>query len=1136
MQKLEKTLTNEKQYPHPLSASLLRLVHKEKPQDTTAATATAKEEVAISLRNVVQEWCKQYATAKPYDERELYKSLLSGTVMNAVEEGQLPLRTLLSWLDSGDRSAPTINLSRALSTDVIALLRSGLPYEQLEAWLYAKEYSPVLERLAQLSTKEENRSAILKTWQTQPHTLEILLSFTLQIPHCVLERLLPYLDTLNPNCLENLRKNITDKYPGFVDYYRCLTTRNEINNMIDNAIAARRAQLSSLEYAPLCEKPLQINQGWQPQPLSSPTNLEMRVTTRPPIPLQPLIDQLVHVYGKSKLDAHADRPLYDQLVRFHYGNALAHRYSEPHDFDALVNKALEQSPVTSKHLYELCLPSPEGRPPIFNRAEDIVYLIKHIVPAIKNKKCDLHEIVNWWQSLETDDLSARATKYGDLGPSHDDLKEWKSKRSTLLYLAHTGIALSTLRQWMQDSAISNKTLKRAFCTSLLAARNALGHTSLTPEQLQDFLHHLSSNVRDDMFNIPLIAVLEGDLSIETFKAWIDGRPAHPTEDAIDAIEKAVRSSSRPQRMRKVLLEALDGRLKKEGEHKAEQIEFIAKIINAQKKVDDKYERMAITPAMLRSALSSISPASASALPIQQVLQKNLTEVSSWLELPASPLTSALIKYQEYLADLQRDVTYGRFNPQAWHDTTCAMERGAIWPLEEIHEVPYRRTLEQRIKMIPGIQENMVNAILEVAKDRAWVGDAGEIMPSRLPQIPGWPAHRMLITELPTGGSQRIGPISEDNIQLDTQTLRIEDAVRIQLRGDHYNAVTADNQLIEIPRDGNCFLNAVLTGLTPAERNTMLGQNPRGLSDALLLRYRFAEFLIANDRAREAVEDVLEKVAIPAPMHTIEPKEKNKNTLSLPSAEDNKAKAQQKKRILSGDMTPFAEHQKRRKDDPDGDAGGFSGPSGSSGPYHYMSTLSQASTLSSSDIKNQSNSGHTHSHHKTLHPAEIIAKYLTPYRFANSASPLVQPTGNPTNTLGSFKQAQFSQRTSPFISAPMSMDSRTQHMIKHAAQNYFASPLDGSMMIRDLAHALPDVPTAEPGQAVKQSLSAQYDDPYSAHHLSPAKHQKYNEPQELQKKSVSALHDKKYQAWRKLRKRKNKLPMQLNNTKHNYSGK
>lgn len=649
----------------------------------------------------------------------------------------------------------------------------------------------------------------------------------------------------------------------------------------------------------------------------------------PPIPLQPLIDQLVHVYGKSKLDAHADRPLYDKSVHFYYGNAPAHRYSQPHDFHTLVDKALNKSPVTSRHLYELCLPSPEGRSPIFNRAEDIVCLIKHIVPAIKNKKCNLHEVVNWWHSLETDDLSARATKYGDLGPSHDDLKEWKSKRSTLLYLAHTGIALSTLRQWMQDSAISNYILKNAFCTSYLATRNALGHTPLTPEQLQDLLHHLSSCNREGLFKMPLTAVLEGDLSIETFKAWIDGRPVHPTEDAIDAIEKAVKSSSRPQRMRKILLEALDERLKKEGEHKAEQIDFITKIINAQKRVDDKYERMAITPAMLRSALSSISPASASALPIQQALQKNLTEVSSWLQLPASPLTSALIKYQEYLADLQRDVTYGRFNPQAWHDATCAMEHDAIWPLEEIHEVPYRRTLEQRIRMIPGIQENMVNAILEVAKDRAWIGDAGEIMPSRLPQIPGWPAHRMLITELPTGGSQRIGPISEDNIQLDTQTLRIEDAVRIQLRGDHYNAVTADNQLIEIPRDGNCFLNAVLTGLTPAERNAILGQNPRGLSDALLLRYRFAEFLITNDRAREAVEDVLEKVAIPAPTDSIEPKEKNKNTLSLPGAEDNKAKTQQKRRILSGDMTPFTEHQKRRKDDPDGDAGGFSGPSSSS---------------------------------------------------------------------------------------------------------------------------------------------------------------------------------------------------------------
>lgn len=87
--------------------------------------------------------------------------------------------------------------------------------------------------------------------------------------------------------------------------------------------------------------------------------------------------------------------------------------------------------------------------------------------------------------------------------------------------------------------------------------------------------------------MPLTAVLEGDLSIETFKAWIDGRPVHPTEDAIDAIEKAVKSSSRPQRMRKILLEALDERLKKEGEHKAEQIDFITKIINAQKRVDDK---------------------------------------------------------------------------------------------------------------------------------------------------------------------------------------------------------------------------------------------------------------------------------------------------------------------------------------------------------------------------------------------------------------------------------------------------------------------------------------------------------------------------------------------------------------------
>lgn len=916
----------------------------------------------------VRSWIRNLRNYADEPTQSLFLNDDSGSCpLDLIEAGQLPLSVFINWTQQTTRLIDNIAL--------LALAREGLPKEQFEAWIHQPNIFARVNRNTRYIRGSEIES-LLQTWHTHPERLLTLIQ--LPLPADVFIALLPYIDTLDLNLVNEYLNypdwnmsswQITEKWKNAVLNENTLQ-KKITNTPKDPNVSSTEQTLTTAEKAPGLNTTTQAS------------SIGQRALTFTNLTVQAQLNRLIS--DKRLLAENVDEQLFGP-------------------FGSMIANAIRKGVVTQERLHELLngvanstsnidktekgeCASTHASP--FSSTEEAICLIRDILPAAIEKKCDVETIVAWYRELKNYE-----------GPQQPDLQ----RSLLILKIANTGVSQDTLTQWMRDPSISIYALIKAFqsypknCLDDLPsayrptpAHNALSTGLITPEQMEQWFHGAFNTIYrpNSILNHALAAVKDGSLSLKTLNQWYsdsqDTQPWILLDHIRDKIDASIKN---PQKLHKALFNKIETLWKNiSTERKARdhcfrrEIATLTRIINQHKAKEALADKMA--PASTHTALPRVAPQlprhipTPQNLPLKQALQETLSRIEQLRRLPCSKvLMPNLSKYQNDFDRLHTDLSLPHFDANIFQEKI----ENFVQKMEASYDI--HTQLEQRMqKLALPLENNVRHAIHEIAENEMWAGPAGEIAPRLIPFMDGWPAHRILVIENEDGAEQaRFYAEEHDPRSIYSMPLTAENSVRIRhyvprnpddINEEHYDAVriTSDGQFIvdPIPRDGNCLYNAILNGLSAEERETLLGDSPHHRSPSLQLRQRLAEFLIDNENIRNCIPSILAvaEVVIAEP----EKKPSASTTSQLLTANES-PHTQQKKRPAAENCAPFSEKKRQRKDDPDSDANGVQKN------ITTIPLVSMAATASTS-TSHTKNSAPGHSTTQRVAPQPIIQNLIT----------------------------------------------------------------------------------------------------------------------------------------------------------------
>lgn len=198
-------------------------------------------------------------------------------------------------------------------------------------------------------------------------------------------------------------------------------------------------------------------------------------------------------------------------------------------------------------------------------------------------------------------------------------------------------------------------------------------------------------------------------------------------------------------------------------------------------------------------------------------------------------------------------SHNKINTTSNNDKTC---------LPNIFLLAYQGLLSKRIE----------NLIQNLQTSNGWNSEAGDIAPSLIVRLPGWPKARALsimnergietIRITPPNGREEFPPI------------------KLLLHNKHYSSIT-NHGLIPIKKDGDCFYNAVLACLNEKEKIDLLS-NPYSADAATQLRYHLIHYICAHPKEVEELLDIVCPYNASGNFYNPKNKPKPPSSLSSPS--------------------------------------------------------------------------------------------------------------------------------------------------------------------------------------------------------------------------------------------------------------